>query len=32
MLCEYFLYSVTDGPQPNAEESGMGSRRLATGL
>lgn len=32
MLCDYFLSSVTDGLQPNAEESGTGCRRLAIGL
>lgn len=32
MLCDYFLSPVTDGLQPNAEESGTGCRRWATGL
>lgn len=32
MSFDYFLSSVTDGLQPNAEESGTGCRSLAIGL
>lgn len=31
MLCDYFLSSVTEGLQPNAEESGTGLQEASHG-